>query len=96
MNKNKIISFLTDQLSLKNVNAFTVSWNSLHSQSQERRSVNKNLFSDNTESDLPRKEGHIVKINKTKNVVTTGDCLLNRITEKGLSRNDQVVLKIFG
>ena len=49
--KDEIISFLTEQLSVKN--AFTIP---LQNQSQERRSVNNNPLNDSTESEIPRKK----------------------------------------
>ena len=57
--KDKIISFLTEQLSVKN--AFTIP---LQNQSQERRSVNNNPLNDSTESEIPREEAHTIKLNK--------------------------------
>ena len=57
--KDEIISFLTEQLSVKN--AFTIP---LQNQSQERRSVNNNPLNDSTESEIPREEAHTIKLNK--------------------------------
>ena len=59
--KDEVISFLTQQLSRKNTNAFTIFSNSLHNQSQERKSVNKNPPNDSIESDIPWEELHTVK-----------------------------------
>ena len=59
--KDEVISFLTQQLSRKNINAFTIFSNSLHTQSQERKSVNKNPPNDSIESDIPWEELHTVK-----------------------------------
>lgn len=59
--KDEVISFLTQQLSRKNINAFTIFSNSLHNQSQERKSANKNPPNDSIESDIPWEELHTVK-----------------------------------
>ena len=88
--KDEIVSFLTEQLSVKN--ALTVS---LQNQSQERRSANNNPLNDNIESEIPREEAQTVTLSKKKKVVVTGDSLLYGIREKGLSRNHQVIVKIF-
>ena len=88
--KDEIISFLTQQLSVKN--AFTIP---LQNQSQERRSANNNPLNDSVESEIPREEAHTVKLNKKRKVVVTGASLLNGISEKGLSRDHQVTVKNF-
>ena len=74
--KDEIISFLTEQLSVKN--AFTIP---LQNQSQERRSANNNPLNDSIESKVPRGEAHTIKLNKKRKVVVTGDSLLNGIRE---------------
>ena len=88
--KYEIISFLTEQLSVKN--AFTIP---LQNQSQKRRSANNNPLNDSIESEIPREEAHTIKLNKKKKVVVTDDSLLNGISEKGLSRGHQVTVKNF-
>ena len=82
LKKDEIISFLTEQLSVKN--AFTIP---LQNQSQERRSANNIPLNDSIESEIPREEAHTVDLNKKRKVVVTGDSLLNGISEKALSRN---------
>ena len=59
--KDEIISFLTEQLSVRNINTSIISSNSLHNQSQERRSLNNSPLNDSIESGVPREEVHIVK-----------------------------------
>ena len=59
--KRPDISFLTEQLSVTNANASIISPNSLHNQSQERRSVNNSPLNDSIESEIPRKEAHTNK-----------------------------------
>ena len=88
--KDKIISFLTEQLSVKN--AFTIP---LQNQSQERRSANNNPLNDSIKSEISRKEPHTIKLNRKKKVVVTGGSLVNGICEKGLSRDHQVIVKNF-
>ena len=65
--KDKIISFLTEQLSVKNV--FTIP---LQNQSQERRSANNNPLNDSIESEMPREEAHTIKLNKKKKSCCNG------------------------
>ena len=60
-----------------------------------KKNCEKNPFNGNIEFDIPREEAHIVKINKNKKLVVTGDSLLNGISEKMLSRNHQVTVKNF-
>ena len=88
--KDEIISFLTEQLSVKN--AFTVP---LQNQSPERRSANNNSLNDSIESEVPREEAHTIELNKKRKVVVAGDSFLNGINEKGLSRDHQVMVKNF-
>ena len=88
--KDEIISFLTDQLSVKN--ALTIP---LQNQSQERRSANNNIESDSIESEIPKEKAHTIKLDKKRKVAITGDSLLNGISEKGLSKNHQVTVKNF-
>ena len=88
--KDEIISYLTEQLSVKN--AFTIP---LQKQSQERRSANNNTLNDIIESEIPREEAHTIKLDKKRKVVVTADPFLNGISEKGLSRNHQVTVKNF-
>ena len=75
--KDEIISFLTEQFSVKN--AFTIT---LLNQSQERRSANNNHLNHSIESEIPAEEAHTIKLNKKKKDVVTGDSLLNGISEK--------------
>ena len=93
LKKDEITSFLTEKLSAKNVNAFTISSDSLHNQSQKRRGANKNPLNDCIESGITREEAHIVTINKKQKVVVTGDSLLSGISE--LLRNRQVTVTNF-
>ena len=86
--KDEIISFLTEQISVKN--ALTIP---LQNQGPERRSANNNSLNDNIESEVPREEAYTIKLNKKKKVVVAGDSLLNGISEKGLSRDHQVTVK---
>ena len=88
--KDEIISFLTEQLSVKN--AFTIP---LQNQSQERRSANNNPLNDSIKSEISREEPHTIKLNRKKKVVVTGGSLVNGICEKGLSRDHQVIVKNF-
>ena len=88
--KGEIISFLTEQLPVKN--AFIIP---LQNQSQERGSANNNPLNDSIESERPREEAHTIRLNKKKKVVVTGDSLLNKISEKWLSRDYQVTVKNF-
>ena len=62
--KDKIISFLTEQLSVKNV--FTIP---LQNRSQKRRSANNNPVNDTIESEIPREEAHTIKLNKKKKLL---------------------------
>ena len=87
---DQIISFLTEQLSVRN--AFTIP---VQNQSQEKRIANNNPLNDCIESEILREETHTVKLNKKRTVVVTGDPFLNGKSEKGLSRNHQVTVKIF-
>ena len=87
--KDEIISFSTEQLSVKN--AFTIP---LQNQSPERRIANNNPLNDSIESEVTE-EAHTIKLNKKKKVVVAGDSLLNGISEKGLSRDHQVTVKNF-
>ena len=91
--KAEIISFLTEQLSVNN--AFIFPSNSLQNQSQVRRSTTSNPLSDSSESEIPREEAHTVKLSRKRKAVVTGDSLLNRIYETGLSRNHEVAAKNF-
>ena len=75
--KDEIISFLTEQFSVKN--AFTTT---LLNQSQERRSANNNHLNHSIESEISGEEAHTIKLNKKKKHVVTGDSLLNGISEK--------------
>ena len=84
---------MTEKLSAKNVNAFTISSDSLHNQSQKRRGANKNPLNDCIESGITREEAYIVTINKKQKVVVTGDSLLSGISE--LLRNRQVTVTNF-
>ena len=86
--KDEIISFLTEQISVKN--ALTIP---LQNQGPERRSANNNSLNDSIESEVPREEAHTIKLNKKKKVFVAGDSLLNGISEKGLSRDHQVTVK---
>ena len=86
--KDEIISFLTEQISVKN--ALTIP---LQNQGPERRSANNNSLNDSIESEVTREEAHTTKLNKEKKVVVAGDSLLNGISEKGLSRDHQVTVK---
>ena len=70
--KDEIISFLTEQISVKN--ALTIP---LQNQGPERRSANNNSLNDSIESEVPREEVHTIKLNKKKKVVVAGDSLLN-------------------
>ena len=56
--KDEIISFLTEQISVKN--AFTIP---LQNQSPERRSANNNPLNDSIKSAVPREEAHAIKLN---------------------------------
>ena len=62
--KDEIISFLTEQISVKN--AFTIP---LQNQSPERRSANNNPLNDSIESEVPREEVHTIKLNKKKKLL---------------------------
>ena len=62
--KDKIISFLTEQLSVKN--AFTIPQ---QNQNQEGRSANNNHLNDSIESEVPREEAHTIKLNKKKKLL---------------------------
>ena len=79
------ISFLKEQLSGKK--AFAIPSNSLPNQPQERRSANNNPLNDGIESETPREEAHIVKLNEKRKVVIALGSLLNGKNEVGLSRN---------
>ena len=57
--KDEIISFLTEQISVKN--ALTIP---LQNQGPERRSANNNSLNDSIESEVPREEAHTIKLNK--------------------------------
>ena len=65
----------------------------MHSQIQERGSVNNNPLNDSIESDIPRGNARTVKKTKKKKVVVTGDLLLKGMNEKVLSRNHEVNVK---
>ena len=65
--KDEIISFLTEQLSVKN--AFTIP---PQNQSQERRGANNNHLNDSIESEVPREQAHTIKLKRKK--------LLQRVT----------------
>ena len=82
--KDMIISFLTEQLSVKNT--FTIP---LQNQSQD------NPLNDSTESEIPTEEAHTINLNKKKKVAVTGDSLLNGISEKGLLKDHQGTVKNF-
>ena len=86
--KDEIISFLTEQISVKN--AFTIP---LQNESPERRSANNNPLNHSTESEVPREEVHKIKLSKKKKVVLAGDSLLNGISAKWLSKDNQVTVK---
>ena len=86
--KDEIISFLTEQISVKNALATP-----LQNQGPERRSANNNSLNKSIKSEVPREEAHTIKLNKKKKVVVAGDSLLNGISEKGLSRDNQVTVK---
>ena len=86
--KEEIISFLTEQISVKNV--LTIP---LQNEGPEKRGANNNSLNDSIESEVPREEAHTIKLNKKKKVVVAGDSLLNGISEKGLSRDHQVTVK---
>ena len=83
--QDEIISFLTEQLSVKK--AFAIPSNSLPNQPQERRSANNNPLNDGIESEIPREEAHTVKLNEKRKVVIARGSLLNGKNEVGLSQN---------
>ena len=86
--KDEIISFLTEQISVKNALAIP-----LQNQGPERRSASNNSLNDSIDSEVPREEAHTIRLNKKKKVVVAGDSLLNGISEKGLLRDHQVTVK---
>ena len=88
--KENIISFWTEQLSVKN--AFTIP---LQNQSQGRRSTDSSPLNDSIESEIAREESHTIKLNKKKKVIVTGESLLHGISQNELSRDHQVTVKNF-
>ena len=61
--KDEIMSFLTEQISVKNALA-----SPLQNQGPERRSANNNSLNDSIESEVPREEVHTIKL-KRKNLL---------------------------